>query len=113
LQQGGKQVLLLGDAPLSHAALDQCMTEHPRSLTRCNLSLAASVDADEIALERDLAASLGVEYYDTAPWFCAGDVCPAVIGNLAVYLDSHHITSTYGRSLTPYLELLVQHMLLR
>ena len=64
----------------------------------------------EIALERELAAELQVEYYDTNPWFCANEVCPAVIGNLAVYLDPHHITSTYGLSLTPYVELLLQHM---
>jgi hypothetical protein len=30
--------------------------------------------------------------------------CPAVIGNILVYFDSHHMTSSYSRTLSTYLE---------
>ena len=35
-------------------------------------------------------------------WFCT-DACPAVIGNLLVYRDSNHMTTTYARALAPVL----------
>jgi len=111
LQAAGKKVVLLGDAPFAHAPMDECLVTHARSMTRCNLDRPEHVVEGEMTLERDLAAALGAEYYDTNQWFCAGDVCPVVIGNMAVYLDSHHINATYGLFLTPYLELLIQHML--
>ncbi|MDO8389248.1 MAG: acyltransferase family protein [Actinomycetota bacterium] len=111
LQNAGKKVLLLGDTPFARGPMDQCIVSHPRTLTSCNLDRPNHVVANAMELERDLAATLGADYYDTNQWFCAGDVCPVVIGNMAVYLDSHHINATYGLFLTPYLELLIQHLL--
>ncbi len=112
LQAAGKRVMLLGDTPFTHFAPDECIADHARSLTRCNLARPTHVVEREIQLEREVAAEVGVEYYDTNPWFCADDVCPIVVGNMAVYLDSHHINRTYGLFLTPYMELLIQHLLL-
>lgn len=111
LEQAGKQVLLLADSPFAHQSMDECMADHPTSLSRCHFDLASHVVPEELAIEQEVAALTGAEFYDTAPWFCADGTCPVVIGNMAVYLDPHHINNTYGLFLTPYFELLVQHML--
>ncbi|HNJ99003.1 MAG TPA: SGNH hydrolase domain-containing protein, partial [Ilumatobacteraceae bacterium] len=111
LEQAGKQVLLLADSPFAHQSMDECMSDHPTTLSRCHFDRASHVVADELLLEQEVAAATGAEFYDTAPWFCANEICPVVIGNLAVYLDPHHINNTYGLALTPYFELLMQHML--
>jgi peptidoglycan/LPS O-acetylase OafA/YrhL len=111
LRDAGKKVLLLGDTPFAHQKMDECIAAHPRTLTRCHFDRASHVVPREMAIEQEVAAALGVTYYDTNQWFCANERCPAVVGNLAVYLDPHHINNTYGLFLAPYMDLLLQHML--
>ncbi|MFI5779746.1 acyltransferase family protein [Nocardia sp. NPDC051570] len=41
---------------------------------------------------------------DVTDAFCDRDVCPVVIGNVLVYHDEHHLTSSYSRTLAPELE---------
>ena len=65
----------------------------------------------ENALEEALAGSIGANFYDTSDWLCTGNVCPSVIGNMAVYLDGDHINNTYSSSLAPYFALLVKSIL--
>ena len=38
------------------------------------------------------------------PLICGPVSCPPVIGNVLVYQDSHHLTSTYALTTAPYLE---------
>ena len=111
LQQGDVPVLLLADTPYAREHMDSCIAGNLRHLSRCHLSRAEAINGRENEIERSLAESMGVSFYDTGDWFCAGDVCPVVIGNTAVYLDTNHLTNTYGLFLTPYVELLVQHHL--
>ena len=33
--------------------------------------------------------------------FCADGFCPAVVGNVLVYRDHHHVSDTYMRTLAP------------
>ncbi len=35
---------------------------------------------------------------------CGPVNCPPVVGNVLVYQDSHHLTSTYALTTAPYLE---------
>ncbi len=42
---------------------------------------------------------------DYTPWLCPdGETCPAVIGNVYVYMDWNHTTWMYGKTLSPLLE---------
>ena len=40
-------------------------------------------------------------YVNVTPLACTADVCPAVIGNYAVYQDQWHFSSTYAQILVP------------
>jgi len=45
----------------------------------------------------------GVVVMPTEQWFCEGDNCPSVIGNVLVYIDdASHVTATYAQTLAPY-----------
>lgn len=44
-----------------------------------------------------------VDFIDTSGWFCPGDSCPPVIGNVVVYRDQNHISEPYASSLKPAL----------
>lgn len=42
---------------------------------------------------------------DMTDYFCTADYCPAIVGGVIVYRDSHHVTTTYMHTVTPFLEL--------
>jgi len=45
-----------------------------------------------------------VRFIDLSDYFCDGDTCPPVIGNVLVYRHMNHITATYVRTLAPMLQ---------
>jgi peptidoglycan/LPS O-acetylase OafA/YrhL len=51
-----------------------------------------------------LAGSVpAVSVIDLNDYFCTASTCSPGVGGAFVYRDSHHMTATYGRTLTPYL----------
>jgi hypothetical protein len=44
-----------------------------------------------------------VSFVDMSEYFCNDTTCPPAIGNVIVYADDSHITSTYSRTLAPML----------
>ncbi|WP_076624012.1 acyltransferase family protein [Leucobacter chironomi] len=45
----------------------------------------------------------GVSLVDVNDFICPGDTCPAVIGNVNVYIDDNHLSIFYTKSLAPML----------
>jgi len=45
-----------------------------------------------------------VRFIDLSDYFCDGQICPPVIGNVLVYRHMNHITATYVRTLAPMLK---------
>jgi peptidoglycan/LPS O-acetylase OafA/YrhL len=45
-----------------------------------------------------------VRFLDIADRVCGPDLCPAVIGNVLVYLDDNHLTASYAASMAPLVE---------
>jgi hypothetical protein len=52
-----------------------------------------------------------VHYQPLSQFFCDAARCHAVIGGEVVYYDAHHLTTTYSRSLAPYLGAAVESAL--
>jgi peptidoglycan/LPS O-acetylase OafA/YrhL len=51
------------------------------------------------------AKSTNVRIVDLTKYYCPTNVCPMMIGNVLVYRDiGSHLTKTYAKTLTPYLE---------
>ena len=46
----------------------------------------------------------GVSILDTSPYFCTDTTCPALIGNVRVYMDFGHVTGTYMRTMRTVME---------
>ncbi len=70
---------------------------------------AESCDVTDVGLESTeeleaLSAKDGVTLVDFRPWLCPDGVCRGSIGNVAVYIDDNHISNSYGRTLAPMLE---------
>ncbi|WP_409485104.1 acyltransferase family protein [Arsenicicoccus dermatophilus] len=52
---------------------------------------------------RALERIRGYHHLDPTDLYCTGTRCPTVIGNVFVYLDAHHLTATYSRTMAPLL----------
>lgn len=43
----------------------------------------------------------GFHYVNVMDLYCSGDVCPTIAGNVQIYLDTNHVTQTYGQTMAP------------
>ena len=103
MSEAGVPVVVVGDSPVSPDDLDVCADRHPRELTRCTFPATPAVTASGVAVQREAAAAAGrgVSLLDLTGWICPGEVCPVVIGNVAVHRAGDHITATYASTLAP------------
>lgn len=110
LAASGKQVVALGSTPLPRADVVDCLAEYPAE--RCARSVLSSrqpgVDAAPMVDPmRDAVRRLDdpdVVFVDPLDHFCVDGRCPAVAGNVVVYVDESHVSLPYARSLAPLIE---------
>ncbi|CAN5360563.1 SGNH hydrolase domain-containing protein [soil metagenome] len=101
LERDGLSVVALGDVPGALPAVaPECVDEHLGEYDPCATRRVAPVDDLVASAAR---ATPGVGFVDLVPWFCDATRCHVVIGGALVYLDGHHLTATFSRSLGPYL----------
>ncbi len=93
------RTVVLGDTPRFSFDPVECLGRRDVDLGDC---AGAPVQRQRQGMEdsRAAAAAAGVEFVDTTPWFCASDLCPAVIGSTVVLRDSNHLTTEYATTLT-------------
>ncbi|WBU37767.1 acyltransferase family protein [Homoserinibacter sp. YIM 151385] len=107
LAAAGKGVVVLGDAPVTATGrVQRCIAEGDPA-DDCSLARAAALAADP-ALESVAGLQADrVLAFDPADGFCDAARCYVVAGGLVAYLDSHHLTEAYARTLAPLLAPLV------
>ncbi|MFL4473032.1 acyltransferase family protein [Paeniglutamicibacter sp. MACA_103] len=102
LEDAGIKVYPILDTPrpgLKSYARD-CVVQHPEELRSCGAPESKAFEANDFTLAAaKLEPRVGV--LDFNDQFCADGFCPAVIGNVLVYRDKHHISDTYIRTLAP------------
>ena len=102
LGAAGVQVAAIRDTPRFESSRVECLERHGLEGEACDDPREhhlADVDPTS-ALEEELS---NVAFIDLNDYFC-DDVCYAVIGNVVVYYDAHHMTATYARTLAPMLD---------
>ncbi len=90
------RTVVIGDMAYPERAGIDCLTEHEADVSACNTPVETAVLADHNRVERETAEAHGAEYVDIIPWFCTGETCPAVIGELTVHRDGMHINENYA-----------------
>ncbi|GAA5652151.1 hypothetical protein Gobs01_03554 [Geodermatophilus obscurus DSM 43160] len=81
--------------------MPNCIAHH--GVEQCSVA-RATVYSDDLFERSEPLLPAGVSLLDTSSYFCDGIVCPALIGNIWVYLDTGHVTPTYMRTVAPSLE---------
>jgi len=104
LVNGGATVVALKDNPAISTTALACIDASAAyaDASECSVSTAeafALADPQKAAA----AAVPGVEYVDLSSLQCADGECPLIVGHVMGYRDTHHLTTTFSKSLMPYL----------
>jgi peptidoglycan/LPS O-acetylase OafA/YrhL len=97
-------IVAIRDNPAMTKETAACIARHglaaESECARPRSEALGAFDGQAEAVDRTPNARL----VDLTALYCTADECPPVIGNVLVYRDTRHITSTWARTLTPYLE---------
>jgi hypothetical protein len=98
----GARVVLMGDDPYPQQSVPDCLSRHLDDTPACAIPKHYPFyNPGGIPQEKAVAASTGAGYVDTDPWFCLASTCSVIVGNVLIYRDDNHITTTYANWLTP------------
>ncbi|NNG97295.1 acyltransferase [Gordonia araii NBRC 100433] len=102
----GQKVIAMRDTPWTHLENDwnppECLaTGRKAHICGVKESIALSRTDPSKAIVEQFP---NVAFLDYTSAVCRDGYCPAIVGNILVYRDTHHFTATFARSLAPALE---------
>jgi peptidoglycan/LPS O-acetylase OafA/YrhL len=97
-------VVAIKESPDLGLNVPDCVSKNLSSPGKCSVPAAKALKRDLPTVYATKAASGRVPLVNMNPLICGPVNCPPVIGNVLVYQDSHHLTSTYALTTAPYLE---------
>ncbi len=96
-------VIALRETPVMGRDVAECVSQHRKALHRCGTLRRKALRTAHILQPAATGLTRSVTVDLTRPGVCPAKVCPAVIGNVLIYRDEHHLTATYARTLAPLL----------
>jgi hypothetical protein len=90
------------DTPASSSDVPSCVSEDLQNLQACAFKQPREWDRE---FDERAAAASGSHLIDLTAEICPGELCRAVIGDALVYRDKSHLTATFARTLTPWIEI--------
>ncbi len=102
----GQKVIAMRDTPWTHLENKQnppeCLASGRKSqICGVKQSMALAPTDPALAIAKQFP---NVTFLDYTKAVCRDGYCPAIVGNILVYRDTHHLTATFVRSLVPALE---------
>ncbi|WP_053207188.1 acyltransferase family protein [Jiangella muralis] len=91
---------VIRNTPWLDRDVPDCVSANPDHLSACAAPQPDALErsGDE---QEDAARHLELDLVDLNAAICPSDPCPAVIGNVIVWRDPHHLSATYARTLAP------------
>ena len=93
--------MILADTSRGDRNVPVCLSGHLHDALACALTRAEALDPAFTNMERGVAKETGARFVDPTSWVCATFPCPVIRGNLLVFRDEHHLTTTFSASLAP------------
>ena len=103
LGEDADHVVVIGDTPNPKGDPAVCVSDNLDDVLACTTPSSIAVSSARLATERAASAAAGAVFVDPTDWLCPTEPCPAIIGNVLVYRDGHHMTSIFATALAPYL----------
>ena len=98
----GRTVVAIGDVPATDQPAPACVDQNHLQYDPCATPRADGEEHGNLVAEAARATD-GVGFVDMLPWFCDEELCHVAIGGVVTYIDEHHLSASYSRSLAPYL----------
>jgi peptidoglycan/LPS O-acetylase OafA/YrhL len=102
IQNAGLKTVVIRDTPASASDVPSCVSEDLDNLEHCAFKRVHDWDLEFDVRAAD--ASPKTQLIDVTAEICPGELCRAVIGNALVYRDKSHLTATFARTLSPWIE---------
>ncbi|EMR00164.1 acyltransferase family protein [Paeniglutamicibacter gangotriensis] len=112
LEDAGIKVYPIIDTPRpgTRTYARDCVAGHPAELRSCGTPESEAFESNDYT--RAAAKNEPrVGTMDFSDQFCAEGFCPAVIGNVLLYRDKHHVSDTYMRTLAPIFDARLSELL--
>jgi peptidoglycan/LPS O-acetylase OafA/YrhL len=103
LSPNAGRVIVIGDPPAVVTHPGRCLSERDATLKKC-LSKEDKESLVFIDALRQASAAKGIQFVETAAWFCSEGLCPSVVGDYIAHRDRTHISQSYAGYLTDELE---------
>jgi peptidoglycan/LPS O-acetylase OafA/YrhL len=97
-----KPVLAIGDVPATPEPAPACVDQNHLRYDPCATPRQDGMEHGNLVAEAARAVP-GVASFSLLPYFCDATQCHVMIGGVVVYIDEHHLSASYSRSLGPYL----------
>jgi peptidoglycan/LPS O-acetylase OafA/YrhL len=104
LEGHGISVVAIKESPSMGLNVPECVAANPTAPKKCAVLKSKAIAPDLPTVYATKAASGTVPLIDMNSLICGRLKCQPVVGNVLVYQDNHHLTSTYTLTIAPYLE---------
>ena len=98
----GINVIGIRDNPRYEYNMYICGQENMRSLYDCGANRADKVAGP--SPDNDLMENTNYFSIDLTEQLCPQGWCPAIMGNVFIYIDDNHISKAYGQTLSPFVQ---------
>jgi peptidoglycan/LPS O-acetylase OafA/YrhL len=102
LRRAGLQTAVIKDPPAAESDIPSCVSQQLANLDSCAFRRVRDDGSEYDA--RAARKTEGAHLVDLTSEICPEDVCRAVIGNALVYRDKSHLSATFARTLSPWIE---------
>ena len=94
---------IIVDTPQSIYDPPACLSDNLDNVWNCATPWNRAFNWRYLKLENTASADSGAPVINLSDDICPGDPCPAVLHDMIVYRDVHHLTATFALSLTDHL----------
>jgi hypothetical protein len=103
LEDHGISVVPIKETPTMSFDPPDCVAKYGASSARCEEPVSKAIPSDPPTVQATRLMHGNVKLIDMNKFVCGPAECPSVVGNVLVYFDPHHMTSSYSKTLAPYL----------
>ena len=104
LERRGIQVVGVREPPEMGFDVPDCLSKPGSRPEDCSAPARTAILDDTPVLVAARALGHAVTLIDLNRYICGPQVCEAIVGNVVVYIDRHHLTTTYASTIRPYFE---------
>lgn len=99
-------VLAISDSPRPDPpmSIPECVSMNEHDLSKCDGPRETWLHPDPIIVAANNIGEPSIATVDLTDGFCDEKTCHGVVGGIIVYFDDDHVTTSFARTLAPYLQ---------